>query len=76
MYRNQNNNVLILISECVSLNCMFRIQHKFDVEQVSEVFQVLAMRALSLVLFSRLTLSLFLSHLSISCLWLFVVGRR
>lgn len=36
---------------------MFRIHHKFDVEQVSEVFQVLAMRALSLVLFSRLTIS-------------------
>lgn len=40
-------------------NCKFRIQHKFDVEQVSEVFQVPAMRTLSLVLFSRPTVSPF-----------------
>lgn len=58
-------------------NCVFRIPAQVYVEQVSEVFQVPAMRTWSLVLFSRLTDYIsFLSRPSVSGPWLFVVGRR
>lgn len=61
---------------CLVHNCVSRIQYTFAVQQVSEGFQVPAMRTLS-VLSSRLPDCVaFLSRPSISCLWLFVVGRR